>query len=179
MNEIKKIIEQSLKDLYLNDGILINRFTKEEAINHWLAIYIDKHVKNILKFNYHVDVEYNRNVTNGFFDRNGQNNSKKIIKWSGNDFTWQEIIPDIIVHKRGSNENNYLGIEAKKEYKNNKSANKDLQKIIGLLNEPYNYKYGCIVEYKPEEEYFNFTIIRKTNNDYLSEEFYLQKPKSK
>ena len=175
MIEVKKIIEQSLRDLYLNDNILINRYTKEESINHWLAIYIDKNIKNNLEFEYNVDVEYNRNVTDELFDRNRQINNKKIVKWSVNDITWQEIIPDIIVHKRGSNENNYLCIEVKKEYQSRKSANVDLQKIIGLLNKPFDYKYGCIIEYKPEDEYFEVTIIRKVRQEYESELFFVEK----
>jgi hypothetical protein len=175
MNEIKKIIEQSLKDLNLNDGILINRFTKEEAINHWLAIYIDKNVKNNLKVKYNVDVEYNRNVTTDFIDGNRQIYNKKIIKWTENNLSWKEIIPDIIVHKRGSNKLNYLCIEAKKKYINNDTANEDLNKILGLLAPPYNYKYGCTIEYLPEEDYFEIFIIKKAKQDYEYEHILLNK----
>ncbi len=175
MDEIIKIIKKALNDLYLNDSILISRFTKEEAINHWLAIYLDKYISENSEFKYNVDVEYNRNITNEFFDENRQNN-KKVIKWGVDGIKWKEIIPDIIAHKRGSNEYNYLCVEVKKKYKSNNAANKDLQKIIGLLNAPFNFKYGCIIEYLPDEEFFEIIIISKTNYDYQTERILINKP---
>lgn len=174
MNEVLKIIELALRDLYLNDQILISRFTKERAINHWLAFYIDKHIRTNLEINYNVDVEYNRNITDELFDGN-KNTNKKIINWTGDNLSGQETIPDIIVHKRGSNDYNHLCVEGNKEYKNKKSANKDFQKIIGLLNEPYNFEYGCIIEYLPNEDYFDVIIIKKVNQQYESEQIRVRK----
>ncbi len=172
MEEVKKIIELALADLYENDRIIINRHTKEEAINHWLAIYINRRVKEKtnLKFDYNVDVEYNRNVTGEFFDIATVN--KKIIRSSIIGLACQEIIPDIIVHKRGSNQHNYLCIEAKKKYLGNKAKNKDLNKILGLLDAPFDYKFGSIIQYLPDEDFFEVVIIKKNNLDYEKE--YLQ-----
>ncbi|MFZ4402029.1 MAG: hypothetical protein ACOYO1_18515 [Bacteroidales bacterium] len=179
MEKIKKVIENSLIELYNNDSILINRNTKEEAINHWLAIYIDKNIKIAYpKTLYNVDIEYNRNVTNDneqrFFSKTIMY-PKYIEKRDIVIYTKTEIIPDIIVHQRGSNNHNLLCIEAKKNYNYAKESN-DIQKILGLLDIPYNYSYGCLVEYLPEEEIFAFLIIRKNNLDYQSERFFINKP---
>ncbi len=175
MDEIFELIKNSLFELYNNDGILIDRNTKEESINHHLAIYIQKNIENKHpNTGYNVDVEYNRNITNIF---NGEIN-KKII-WGGSNLNSKEIIPDIIVHKRGSNESNYLCIEAKKKYNSGKRASKDLNKILGLLESPYNYKYGCLIEYLPDEEFFEVIIIRKNLIDYESERRTIYKPKIK
>ena len=179
MEEIKKIIENSLIELYEKNSILIDRYTKEEAINHWLAIYIDKNIRIAYPdSNYNVDIEYNRNVTN----ENEQRFFSKLIKYpkyfKKDDIVisiMKEIIPDIIVHKRGSNKNNLLCIEAKKNYRY-ANETKDIQKILGLLDFPYNYSYGCLVEYSPDEEIFSFLIIRKNNLDYQTERFFINKP---
>jgi hypothetical protein len=171
-----EIISNSLKELYENDSILIDRQTKEESINHHLAKFVEKNIN--LKFQntmYSVDVEYNRNITGSLF--NGQIN--KIISWPENTLQIKEVIPDIIVHKRGSNESNYLCIEAKKKYNTGKRASKDLNKILGLLESPYNYKYGCLIEYLPDEEFFEVIIIRKNLIDYESERRIIYKPKIK
>ena len=175
MEEVRKIIKLALADLYENDSIIINRYTKEEAINHWLAIYIDRRVKEKmnLKFDYNVDVEYNRNVTGEFFDRATVN--KKIIRSSIIGLSCQEVIPDIIVHKRGSNEHNYLCIEAKKKYLGSKAKNKDLNKILGLLDEPFKYDFGSIIQYLPSEDFFEVLIIRKNKLDYITENFQIFK----
>jgi hypothetical protein len=80
MHKIRRIIELALSEVYNNDSILINRSTKEESINHWLAIYIDSIIKEKvkLKLDYNVDVEYNRDMTSEFFDGSAMNN--KIIR---------------------------------------------------------------------------------------------------
>jgi hypothetical protein len=175
MHEIRGIIELALRELYNNDSILINRSTKEESINHWLAIYIDSIIKEKvkLKLDYNVDVEYNRDVTGEFFDGSAMN--KKIIRRSTIELSFQEVIPDIIVHKRGSNEHNYLCIEAKKKYSGNRARNRDLNKILGLLEEPFKYSFGSIIQYLPGEDFFEVLIIRKNNLDYETENFQIFK----
>jgi hypothetical protein len=175
MHKIRRIIELALSELYNNDSILINRSTKEESINHWLAIYIDSIIKEKvkLKLDYNVDVEYNRDMTSEFFDGSAMNN--KIIRRSTIELSFQEVIPDIIVHKRGSNEHNYLCIEAKKKYSGNRARNRDLNKILGLLEEPFKYSFGSIIQYLPSEDFFEVLIIRKNKLDYITENFQIFK----
>jgi DNA-directed RNA polymerase specialized sigma54-like protein len=176
MEEIKKIITKALETLYIDDAIIIDRSTKEECINHRLAIALDKALVKTAHKGLNVDVEYNRNFTKNnesIFDKRSY--PPKTIK-IGEEV--KVIIPDIIIHKRGSNKDNLLCIEAKKEYTAT-SEQKDYKKIIGLLNAPYNYSYGCLVEYQPAEEYFCFYIVRKNGLDYDSERINVNKPKFK
>lgn len=169
---IKTIITKALENLYLVDSLIIDRFTKEECINHRFAIALGKILLETEYDNLDVDVEYNRNYTKDNISFFGKNYPPKMIKsLKGN----KHIIPDLIVHKRGSNKNNFLCIEAKKVY-NSRTEINDFEKIIGLLNPPYNYNYGCLVEYQPEEEYFSFIIVRKNLVEYEPERINVNKP---
>lgn len=183
MEEIRILLEKSLKELYLKDCILIDRNTKEECINHRLAIYIENIFREMVHLpnakttkTYSVDVEYNRNVTGlglmSYNDNSQKILSKKII--AGEFSNAKEVIPDIIIHERGSNSNNFLCIEAKKRY-TAESEERDFTKINGLLNPPFNYKYGCLLEYLPDEEYFCFLLVKKTNQDYEIQRFFIDK----
>lgn len=178
MDEVLEIMNTSLKHLFQEADILISRYTKEEAINHRLAVHIENNLKNInLGFNHSVDVEYNRNVTNDnrLFQENNLLMTPKIIrKKTIFGIENKEVIPDIIVHERGYNRNNFICIEAKKKY-GHKSKQKDLMKIFGLLENPYNYKFGCLVEYLPNENHFHYEIIIKRGVNFQNYPFDLTK----
>ena len=177
MIEVKELLELSLRSLYEYDKILLDRSIKEECINHRFAIYLENHFKNSNKI-YNVDVEYNRNVTTRKlifledFPNDRKVFNKKIILLDKENF--KEVIPDIIIHERGSNSNNYLCIEAKKVY-NNSKKDRDINKLIGLLNEPFYYKFACLVEYLPNQDYFYVLLLLKENEDILSEGFFVSK----
>ena len=177
MIEVKELLELSLKSLYKFDKILLDRSIKEECINHRFAIYLENHFKNNNKI-FSVDVEYNRNVTSReliyseIFPNDRKVFNKKIILSDIENY--KEVIPDIIIHERGSNRNNYLCIEAKKVY-NRTTEERDIEKLIGLLNEPFNYKFACLVEYLPNQDYFYVLLFAKENADILSEGFFVSK----
>lgn len=54
------------------------------------------------------------------------------------------IYPDIIVHKRGTDESNILIIEVKKST-NPDTGVSDKEKINELMKQPYKYKFGLFL----------------------------------
>ena len=54
------------------------------------------------------------------------------------------IYPDIIVHNRGTQENNILIIEVKKS-SNQDTGDSDKKKIKELMNRPFNYNFGLFL----------------------------------
>lgn len=95
---VKLALSCAIDELIKNDYHLIKEDCNERSITHWLAVYLSKFFPT-----YHVDCEYNRDVSN-----------QKKIKYSSNKNEDTRIIPDIIIHKRGNNSSNLLAIEVKK-----------------------------------------------------------------
>lgn len=125
---ITSLMEFSIIELLNNDITLIRNNLKEECINHRLALYIESFINQHPEYgSYNVDLEYNKNKEN-----------PKLILLEGKPVP---IRPDIIVHKRGSNERNLLAIESKKRSK----RKHDSDKLEALLKQPYNYRVSCYV----------------------------------
>lgn len=139
---IEDFINESLGLLYKNDKYLLDidaenipavcndneKHVGERAVMFRLAyymqelIYYDPHYKHLQKYN--VDCEYNRNI----YD---------VKRLYG-----ESVIPDIIIHKRGSEDSNLLVIELKTWW--NRDSVKDTKKLKGFTDEngEYKYKYG-------------------------------------
>ena len=65
--------------------------------------------------------------------------------------------PDLILHKRGSNENNILIIECKGWWADDKDIEEDKEKIIAFLNsERYKYMFGLLIIFNRENIVFNW-----------------------
>ena len=150
-DDIKTLIERSLKKLVERDEGLIHRKVKEECINHRLACYLEQFLneESNVDLSYEVDLEYNKNY----------NEPKKIIINEYNNA--KTIRPDIIVHERETNKHNLIAFEIKKGY----TGGYDLEKIRALLKSPYNYNYGCLISYLPDKSYI---LVKLLSN--LSEE---------
>jgi len=141
MNEenVLRLLKLSLKKLIEKDNELIDRNLKEEAINHKLAMYLEKYFNAsnleglIGNPTISVDIEYNKNG-----DR---------CKYTSIDSN-RRMIPDILIHERGENDNNLVAIECKKVYLNKK----DKEKLKGYKKEPYCYKHSIAIEYKPKNK---------------------------
>lgn len=142
---IKGLIENSLRKLVERDEGLIRRKVKEECINHRLACYLEQFLNEELNSHpsYEVDLEYNKNY----------NEPKKVIIDENNNA--KAIRPDIIVHRRGTNEHNLIAFEIKKGY----TDRRDLEKIKGLFRSPYNYVYGCLISYLPTKKYIKIKLL--------------------
>ena len=120
----KETLNCGLDRLYEKDQYLIcNRLDNhgsELSITHKLGTYLES-----LFQEYDVDCEYNRNEENIKRRKAGR-----------------PIRPDIIIHKRGDNENNFIVIEVKTWW--NKNTRKDKTKLYEMTdkNGVFRYQYG-------------------------------------
>lgn len=147
--KIENIIKNAVIDLKKNDIAIIEldeestvlesiagkkeleRKLHEVCINHRLAVYIEKYVREV-DSSYFVDIEYNRYYKNE--------------KYVDTTYHQGNVRPDIVVHKRVTCDENQhlLVVEAKKEILNSI----DESKIKALMKDPkYNYKYGARIKY--------------------------------
>lgn len=133
-------LKNSLKSLFENDFYLIEKNLNERSISHKLACYLQKQFDELS-----VDCEYNGNANN-------PDGTKRIEVKQANGKVCSDgeehlVYPDIIIHKRGNNDNNELIIEIKKSTNNNQSF--DRQKLEfytnGSENSSYPYKFGCFI----------------------------------
>lgn len=115
-NSIKYFINEQDRDFLMRIKI------HEITLSHRIAIYLEK---NFLKLGYIVDCEYNKNM----------GNSKRDDKGS-------KIRPDIIIHKRNSDDNIAI-FEIKKAGKKDKRVKDDIKKLKKCSN--LNYKIGVVV----------------------------------
>lgn len=132
-DEIERILRSCLKKLRKLDKQLLDINVNERTITHKLAEYLQQ---NFPEFN--VDCEYNR-----FEDLIKKLElPKDKINW--NDTEAKSVFPDIIVHKRGTQEYNLLVIEIKKSSNINLS-DFDQMKLHIFRQEPYNYTFGLFL----------------------------------
>lgn len=132
--EIKKRLEIALDILYEKDCYLLLHKVHERSITHKLANYL-----HLLFPEYDVDCEYDFDIENdsGNFKKKFCELASDEIKGRFNTIVKQKkefntevsilsyiqsiqknFFPDIIIHKRGSNNDNLLVVEAKKSYNN-------------------------------------------------------------
>ncbi len=156
-NETLLFLKQGLSNLWLKDSKLILKSAKEEAINHRLAKYLEDELSDTQNNGLNVDLEYNSD---------GEGKKKIRIKRK---FT--NIRPDIIFHIREINENNFLAIEVKI----NKTSTHDRNKLIGLMQPPYNYKYGAAISCMPKKDHFVVIFFYTYLNYIYEREFLIQK----
>lgn len=143
---LKKYIDMAFDELYKKDSHLIaNRPNRnnsngthhvgERAIVFRFAYYLQNLLYNDDIFKeYHLDCEYNRNGIE----------TKNLPGFPDGTF------PDLIIHKRGSNESNLLVMEFKTYWNSNQE--KDKQKIAQFMDPKgkYRYKYGIAALITPE-----------------------------
>lgn len=155
-NKIIFLVTKSLQTLYEKDCEIISNHTNERAIVFRFGIYFNNEVeKNKLNYlnylNYKVDIEYNRNI-----EEPKRLKSEKIV------------IPDLILHKRGSNDNNLLVIEFKTFWNSNQEE--DTKKIENFCNSKgeYKYRYGIsiLITEKLEDVFCTFFELDKKGESY-------------
>lgn len=161
LKQIINLLKQSIELLYENDNYLIEHSVHEQDLSHRIAYYFENLLNNYewyKKTSLNIDVEYNKN-----FD-----DSKRVyckcIGCRGNECyitTSQYNIgnyestckPDIILHERGSNNNNILVIEIKK---NNNECAEDFAKLSAFTCLCSDYKYKCGVYINIAELLFRY-----------------------
>ena len=124
-------IKQAASDLYSKDSYLIECQACERSIMYKFAHYLDNLISKDPAFSgYNLDCEYNRDILD--------------VKCIG--YCLNRVYPDIIIHKRGTNNDNLLVIECKTWW--NSNIDDDIKKINAFLspNEQYNYQFGlCLI----------------------------------
>ena len=98
-DHIYEKVVKAFQTFFIKDRYLLDNDVHEVTISHKLAEYLQYQFPDM-----NVDCEYNRQVP----PDNGDNIKRRSD-------TGDRVRPDIIVHKRGSNENNCLVIEIKIE----------------------------------------------------------------
>ncbi|WP_461200844.1 hypothetical protein [Anoxybacillus sp. TBDG-1] len=148
---IESRLRNALRRLYYYDQELICDDVHERSIAHWLAVHL-----STVFYEWDVDVEYNRDCgdVKRIYD-NGESRGKSVF-------------PDIIVHKRGTEEN-LLVIEIKKWFSSSsRSDASDLEKIRAYLVSPtLQYRYGAFVKIGQSLEDVRFVVW--TKNDHIDD----------
>jgi hypothetical protein len=137
-HELALKISRAFKSFFANEETLLEVNASERSITHKLAEYLQKEFQHKgLK----VDCEYNRH---------GQS-TKRITNLdfgllSTDDQEAKTVFPDIIVHKRKTDEYNVLVIEIKKSTSSDNYDN-DVSKLEAFTKQSgdYRYKLGLFV----------------------------------
>ena len=145
LQKIKEKVIIALQCFYANDAYLIDKNVHERALTFRLGMYLQ-----ILFSSWDVDCEYNKNYqtahNNKLLSKRCDKEPKFNCKDCG-DHRKCTVFPDIIIHKRGTSENQ-LVIETKCNA-NKTQKNNDLKKLQAYLNEPtLHYKYGVFIDFK-------------------------------
>ena len=130
-SQIKEKINEALQQLRNKDSLLLINDLSERTICHKLAIYIE----NLFE-DWDVDCEYNKIPTGckilDLIPR-GKSNSEET-----------RVYPDIIVHKRNTDDN-FIVIEIKKST-NNKQSEVEFDKTkLNLYKEQLGYRFAIFI----------------------------------
>jgi hypothetical protein len=147
--DIKDIIAKiniSISEVIKNDISILERGLNEEIISNAISHYLKP-----LFQGYDVNAEYNGDVQN-------EGDRKKIIvdrrrileiKKKSNKNNIYKLSPDIIIHKQGTNDENLVIFEVKKDTHEPIGKEYDLIKLehmtINYLENHYNYKLGVAI----------------------------------
>ena len=74
---------------------------------------------------------------------------KDQVSWE--DIDSKTVFPDIVIHKRKTDDDNLLIIEIKKS-SNKRGHQFDMDKINAFTMEPFSYKFGLFLEINVEDE---------------------------
>ncbi len=137
MSNYKQIISDALKNVVSEPYYEVVHSMHEVALCHRLAV----HLENSDKFTgYSIDCEYNRDE-----QATKRNLEREIFR------------PDIIVHIRGSNENNLIMIEAKKDTCRSEEQAAEKKRLRRNANK-YGYKYAFMVVFPQDNATSNPVI---------------------
>ena len=128
--ELLFYIKESLIDLYENDKYLIGINDDQNHEDHvgerTIVFRFAYYLQNYLNMdggygNYNLDCEYNRNGT------------------QPKELSGRATYPDLILHRRGSNDHNIMVMEFNGYWNNNQEY--DEEKICGFTSDKGDYKY--------------------------------------
>lgn len=144
-SDIAEKVVAAVEHLLQDDHYLFMQAVGERAISHRLACYLDP-----LFEGWNVDCEYNRDG----------DLSKRIPPGSGDDEgEGSRVLPDIIIHRRGSNEN--LVVFELKKSSNPQSDQRDIDKLRAYGSH-LGYLHGVFIRFivgQPQPGVINATFI--------------------
>jgi hypothetical protein len=122
-NILLNIVVSALSRVYKDHSYLIENRVSERSIVFWFGIYVYDLKKDTFLKDFDLDIEYNRNKVDQKRTQNFPNGS----------------FPDLILHKRGTNDSNLLIIEFKTWWNENNSN--DLIKLQDFTSAKGKYKF--------------------------------------
>lgn len=133
-NEVKTALDQAIEQLIEADYEILRMDINERSISHKLALYLESFFRD-----WDVDCEYNRNHD----DPKRLNIRRRSIQ--SDDTQATTVFPDIIVHRRGTDDN-YVVIEMKKT-SSQESDDYDLEKLRAF-KEQLGYRFAIFIKVK-------------------------------
>lgn len=136
--EVQQAVISALERVIDEDTDLLRLDVNERSITHCLGMYLQEAVCD----SWDVDVEYNRI---------GEDDdvTKRLPEEMLQEVSQGTVYPDVIIHQRGSEDDNLLVIEAKKS---GNSSDGDHQKIRAYL-QYLDYDYGLFVRFDTGQDY--------------------------
>lgn len=136
--EVESALNKALEQLLRDDEEILIADVNERSISHRLANYL-----NPMFPGWDVDCEYNRNHDDP------KRLEIKRRKVSSDDTQATTVFPDIIIHRRGSDEN-YVVIEMKKTT-SHENDEYDLQKLQAFKDQ-LGYRFAIFLKIKTDRE---------------------------
>lgn len=145
-SEAIKLISNGIRTLYCRDGYLIDKKVHERTVTNRLSIYLHEAISTNAAFaDYVVDCEYNKSL----------DDPKKIAD--------KLVVPDIIIHQRGSMDYNAIVIEAKPYWGKKYRRVKDKSKIDTYAK--LGYKNCLYIEFLKQSFSINGQVTQCQVND--------------
>ena len=136
MDDIEERVNNAIGSLLENDSQLLIKDANERTLTQRLAAYLEP-----LFEGWNVDCEYNR-------DLDSVKRLRMRLKPDG-PISDRAVLPDIIVHRRGTPEN-LLVVEVKKST-NRLPDDQDLRKLEAFQDQ-LGYRYACFMRFAAGEE---------------------------
>jgi hypothetical protein len=127
-------VKVALAVLFQREESLLNLNASERSISHKFAEYLQKQFPNL-----NVDCEYNRHgsdIKMLQYHRPRSTRTDKLAAYT--------VLPDIVVHRRGKDDNNLLVIELKKS-NSGENHTLDFEKLKAFTGNQFKYKIGLFL----------------------------------
>lgn len=131
-DEVFHRVSRALRAFYASDADLLHRNASERSIAHKLAEHLQDQFPE-----YKVDCEYNRHVDS--VKRQPQDDVAAAGRGRRG-----AVLPDIVVHERGTDEQNVLVIEIKKS-SSRRSHDGDVKKLCLFTGSKFGYAVGIFI----------------------------------
>jgi hypothetical protein len=144
----------ALRTFVRQDSYLLSHDLHERTLTHKLAEYLQP-----LFPDWNVDCEYNRD-----------GHDPKRVRFAPpppqNEDEGSNVFPDIIIHRRGTNDHNLLIIEAKKSRDGGQGIDeRDRQKVEAFIRD-LRYRYGALVVFHIADEVTPFHALMHASGEW-------------